>query len=439
MMQKLLEQLAATPVAYIARDIERALGLTLPTRGYCIVSNATAFAKKIANGSDDALLIPSEHPLDTEELLRHELTMPFLRKHGIRRVVVFKNTSHIERAASALGLELLNPPADISKIVEEKISQVRWLGELATYLPPHTITTCKKLEWTGTDVIVQFNHAHTGDGTLRLTSKETMRALAEQFPDRDVRVMDVVNGPTFTNNNVVARDAVLFGNVNYQITGLTPFTDRPFATVGNDWGLAERLLPESARATYTEMVATIGNQLRQSGWRGLFGVDVMYDEDKKKLFLIEINARQPASATFESQLQHSHRLSAKSPAHCGTPPEGGGQKSRTLRDPARGRWLKAITIFEAHLAALLDLPLGDKTLVTIHDGAQLVRRIRDDESKMTDISEKIEKLKAAGLTVMRYDNTEPGQDVLRIQSERSLMESHHKLNERGRLIQSMVS
>ena len=31
----------------------------------------------------------------------------------------------------------------------------------------------------------------------------------------------------FTNNNVVTRDTILVGNINYQITGLPPFTDQP--------------------------------------------------------------------------------------------------------------------------------------------------------------------------------------------------------------------
>lgn len=412
MMRELLTQLEKTPIAYIARDIERALGFPLGTPGYFIVSNASSFAKETTGESSQTLLVEHDLPLDTEELLRHESTLAFLKRHDIRRIVVFKNTAHIERAAMALGFELLNPPAGMSKIVEEKISQIHWLGELAAYLPPHRIAMCKELAWEGRDFIVQFNHAHTGDGTMRITAKADIEKLQKKFPDRDVRIMDVVNGPTFTNNNIVARDTVLFGNVNYQITGLEPFTDRPFATVGNDWGLAERLLPDAAKAAYAEMVSAIGNRLRKNGWRGLFGIDAMYDEEKKKLYLIEINARQPASATFEAQLQRSSQPSALS---------------------------SQLTAFEAHLATLLDLPLGDKTLVPIHDGAQIVRRIKKNESGTTRTGEQVNQLKSHGFAVMSYENTQPGEDLLRIQSETTLLSAHNTLNERGELIRRAVS
>jgi hypothetical protein len=40
------------------------------------------------------------------------------------------------------------------------------------------------------------------------------------------------------------------------------------------------------------------------GWRGLFGIDVIKDLERNAIHLIEINARQPASTSFEAKLQN---------------------------------------------------------------------------------------------------------------------------------------
>ena len=52
--------LQGTSVVYITRDIERALGLSLDTPGYTIISNATDFAKSVASTRNNVILIDSE-------------------------------------------------------------------------------------------------------------------------------------------------------------------------------------------------------------------------------------------------------------------------------------------------------------------------------------------------------------------------------------------
>ena len=163
--------------------------------------------------------------------------------------------------------------------------------------------------------------------------------------------------------------------------------------------------------------------MRESGWRGLFGIDIIYDEERDLLKLIEINARQPASTTFESQLQSKFR----------------------------GHGLVGATIFEAHLAALTDSPLTEKQ-IEINDGAQFVQRVTkktntmaelgtillnrlgQDEYKGSPWQEKTADLNKAGYVTIPYSNTKPNSDFLRIQSDKGLMENHGKWNARGEKI-----
>jgi len=214
---------------------------------------------------------------------------------------------------------------------------------------------------------------------------------------------------------------VLTGNINYQITGLAPFTANPFATVGNDWTLPQQLIPaRHARPLavvaggqrrqikqFKQMATAIGKKLAHDGWRGLFGIDAILDEKTGKLYLIEINARQPASTAFESELQK----------------KTGG---------------RGLTIFEAHLIALLKLPYKKQKLIAIKDGAQIVKRMPNAKCQMPNKKLIINKLKKIGLNVIPYENTMPGSDWLRVQSEKGIMAEHNKFNEIGKNIKKIL-
>jgi len=413
-MLALKKALESSPIVYITRDIERALGLPLTTENYYIVSNHNAFAKSIAQdaaqraglcpaGSPQILLIKEKTKLDTRELLEHPETIKFINRLKNPQILVFKNTPQIEKICRAHGWKLLNPKAELANRIEEKISQVEWLEKLARYLPPHTISELKDVSWKGKNFILQFNRAHTGLGTVLITSKKQLQELQAIFPDRPVRLTQYITGPMFTNNNIVWGKKVFIGNINYQITGLRPFTDQPFATIGNDWALPHKLLDAKQIKQYKKIVNDIGKKLARDGWKGLFGIDVIMNEKTGKLFLIEINARQPASTTYESQLQQGTKNS---------------------------------TTFEAHLASLLNLKPSGITLAKINDGAQIIQRVLSTKNKVS--TTKIEKLKKSGLNIFQYANTKPGEDLIRIQSQHGIMAGHNKFNKIGKQIFSIL-
>lgn len=359
-------------IIYVTKDRERAEGMA-ENEAYSIVAG--------------------DETIDTLELL------PYVKKDST--ILVFKNNKQIEETAEKLGLKLLNPSAELAEKVENKITQVEWLGELASLLPPHEISLVKNI--TNTSCIIQWAHSHTGEGTIHVTKESELKNLQTKFPDREARVTAFINGPMFTVNIVVAKDAVLIGNVSYQITGIPPFTDNPMSTVGNDWSVPPTILTEAHLEEFAIMAEQVGKKMQSSGWKGLFGIDVIYDLERDKLFLIEINARQPASTTYESQLQ---------------------AKARELGVPG-------MTTFEAHIAALTGKPITP--LVFINDGAQIIQRVT---KATTEVDTK--KLETAGYKVISYKNTKLNTDLARIQSELGIMETHNKFNKRGKEIVDML-
>ncbi len=399
------------PIIYITRDIERALGMD-PSSDYVIVANKTPYAEKFAARFPENVWLvngtPENGVLGTRELIDH----PIIKEKLATRpsdILVFKNTARVEEAATKNGLRLLNPRAQLSETVENKMSQVEWLGELGKkYLPHNVIMPAKKLTWTGEPFIVQWAHGHTGGGTLLINTEAELKAIQEKFPYRITRRTIYVLGPSFTVNAVVAADKILVGNISYQITGIAPFTDNQFSTVGNDWGATHSLLNESEVEFIETMTSDIGKKLNIAGWRGLYGVDIIRDDKTGTIHLIEINARQPASTTFESYLQNENRLAG----------------------------VKGITTFEAHLKALLGEKITEP-LIPINDGAQIVQRVTKNVKSVP--AEKITALESVGYNISIYPNTDLNEDLVRVQSARGIIETHGVFNLRGKEVVEKIS
>lgn len=387
-------------IFYVCRDLERAIGgLNSYIPNFFIVTNQSPFSLKLGKQYPQIIVIKNKKILDTHELLEHPQVKKIITKKDF--IVVFKNTSLIEKICEENKWRIINPAAKLAAQVEEKISQVKFLGSLKKYLPNTKIVLGKDLKWKGKKFILQYNRAHTGSGTFLITSAKQLNEIKKLFPNRELRISDYIIGPFFTNNNCVWKNKIILGNINFQITGLPPFTDNPFATVGNDWSLPHKVLTPKQFDQYIKIAGDVGGRLAQAGWKGLYGIDAVFDPKKNKMYLIEINARQPASTTFETQLQNEIGLNS------------------------------GINTFEAHIGALLRLK-NDYSLIKIIDGAQIIQRVTKKITKLKNPK------KDRYLNFIKYNNIKPGADLLRIQSLSGIMKTPKQLNDFGKKILSYV-
>jgi len=388
---------------YVTPDIERATGLSLDTPHYYIITNKTPYSSELTKQHNNIILIEENKLLSSYELLEHRITQKTIEENA--NILVFKNTKLIEQICTKYNWHLLNPSADLAKTVEEKISQIRWLENLTTYLPPHTITACEKIVWQDKPFILQFNHAHSGEGTHYIDTSEKLDEIIHRFPKRDARITDFIDGPIFTVNIVVGKDATHIGNISYQITGIKPFTDNTFATVGNDWKLPHKILDSTQIKQIEQIGRGIAEKLQQDGWKGLFGIDVIMDNNTKEIYLIEINARQPASTSFESILQN-HILDNTD----------------------------HITIAQAHIFALLDTSLRDKKIIKINTGAQLILR------KTKYIKTLTEPVchKQPIFNYIYYPQQEIESMILRMQTKDGIMDTYNEFGRIGEIMFDFV-
>lgn len=165
------------------------------------------------------------------------------------------------------------------------------------------------------------------------------------------------------------------------------------------------------------MAKAVGEKLAQEGWRGLFGIDVMLENKTGKLYLIEINARQPASTSFESQLQQA--VIAPS--------------SNVIPNEVRDLSSKTLTTYQAHLLALIGTKNTGAKLATIKDGAQITQKVISTKNKITakKLSQNISKFCQQGFQVFVYENTEIESDWIRMQSQKGILKDQNTLNQIG--------
>jgi hypothetical protein len=417
------------PIIYVTRDIERAIGMAPGETAfgdYFIIANMTPFAEEIRKKYPDHVFLidpategAGNEPLDTYDLLQHvEKIMAGKIDIGTQlNIIVFKNTSRIEEHCAKKNWNLLNPAATLAEKIENKITQAQWLG--GKYLLPHQIAKVSDISFPA-PFMLQWAHSHTGDGTIFIPTgtagEKIMSGLRNMFPDREARATHYVKGPVFTVNICVGMDQsnIQVGNISYQITGVLPFTENAWSTVGNDWSVTHSILTEEKIIRMNEIARGIGERMCTDGWRGLFGIDCVYDEERDDIHLIEINARQPASTTYESELQKNVR-----------------ERSSGHADANR------MTLFEAHLAAMF----GKKTenIIEINDGAQIIERVTSAKINPEKIQEAAQTLREKNYMIIEYPNTKIGTDLMRIQSLRGIMESHGKFNARGKEILEIVS
>ncbi len=372
---------AKKPLLYVTRQAERGQGLENLLTGYKIISASR----------------------NTAEILEK------IKLSG-NQVIVFKNNPKIQRLCAQKKLKLLNPPCFLTEKYENKISQYQWLKKIIPEnLPKTIITQSAKTSFQalkkeiGSPFIYQFNRSHTGEGTFLISRQNQWQELMKKFPFREIKCAVFIKKPIITINVCLWQNCVLTGNPSYQITGIKELTDFIFSTVGNDWGLAKKILSSYDLKNIKELSQIIGQNMVKEGWRGLFGLDLIKD---KKWLVIEINARQPASAGLETLLQRNQG--------------------------------KGITILATHFAGLLDLPLPascsemQKSLQKIEKGSRLI--VRKKNKNIVKLKN-LRKMPGTKITLSGLKNEKHNAELFQIQNfNNGLVKNNGQLNKIAREI-----
>lgn len=302
------------PLFFICNDFERALGLEKLLENYHIVcidnntalsslkSHTKVFCLEEELGKTNPIFRNSNKLLTTTEVIE------YIKSHSdkdIPNLIFFKIAPNIEQTCKENEFKILNTTSEMNRMFENKLSQYEILNPLG-FFPKSKISILKNETYSnlskqfGSPFVIQYDRGHTGSGTVFIANEVAYKKEQELFPQREAKFSEFINGDAWTLNACVTRSGIAYGGLCYQITGIPECTSKKGGTVGNDWSKVSELKEEVVEQIQNITEQT-GKLMQKRGYRGLYGLDLVIDKSNK-VYLIEINARQPASTGMHTKL-----------------------------------------------------------------------------------------------------------------------------------------
>ncbi|MBB0232569.1 ATP-grasp domain-containing protein, partial [Streptomyces calidiresistens] len=247
-------------------------------------------------------------------------TVPRLPE-GVKRAAVAFAPEHGPAAratATGAGLALLAPDPAVTALASDKIDSLPLFGEAGVSTPDHLVvpasgradaSSYRRPHWRAAVVQRRENNL-VGRGTRHAGDREELRACMEEWPDRELRVTERLDGWPLTASGCVFADRTLISGLSYQVVGVPGLAPGWGTHCGNQLP-GPNDLPGGTHRRVTRAARAIGEVLRSRGFRGVFGIDLVLTVPEHRVVAIEIN---PRFQTVVSLIQCGERQAGLLPA-----------------------------------------------------------------------------------------------------------------------------
>ncbi len=288
-------------IVYVTNDPERSLGLEKIIDDFYTVcvddSYILNFLKNYYSLKKD---IPQKDIYRNSNLLLKEISVQkYISKIKNPNFMFFKIAPNIEYTLK--GKNILNTKSNLNKKYENKII----ISKIFKDLVPKTIDISLRensYEYiknrVGSNFVIQFQRGQSGNSTFFINNSREFNQIKTKYPFRIAKAVQRIDGEYYTLNGVITKDYTLLGNLTRQITGIPILTNYKGGSVGNDWNTK---LSSKNKETFFNTMNLISEYMRKDGYKGMFGADFVFDG--KKVYLIEINARENATIPIFSKIQ----------------------------------------------------------------------------------------------------------------------------------------
>ncbi|RMD77615.1 ATP-grasp domain-containing protein [Candidatus Dojkabacteria bacterium] len=315
LIAKCNEHLKQKPIIYISTDLERGMGLTeILDYHYSLSAKKSIYDHVCKNN------------LRTDSTSSYESTFDLIKSHDFNKICqTFKNNFYLrffqiskeeEDFLKKNDIKYLNNNFSLCMIFEDKVNFSKLLKQNSKIKHPDNIVVdlsegielCEQLivEKFGLNKLLSFqkNSSYSGKGTLFGFASDFLK-ITQSLGSQFVKVSEYINGITFTINGCIYKSKTFVGAPQVQITGIPKISPSESACIGNDFSAAKEILSSNYHLSKKlfKTVLDVGSLMKKMNFRGLFGVDLILFDDE--FYVIEVNARQTANITFESQLEIS--------------------------------------------------------------------------------------------------------------------------------------
>lgn len=311
-------------ILYFSREVERAIGLEDLIQNYYIAAyeksetfNFLDQSKSFCldntkNDEADTATDIDETEKSSISLLKNPLTQNWIKNkigNKFHAFTLFPSKPLLFRIRE-IGGELMCNDFELTSKLENKINSLQLFQDLQLPLPPHRVVQIDNTSnfqvfsdlIQSSELVIQFEKGHTGNSTFFVNNEADFNTLQQKFSGNKAKIVKKIDGLSLTINCCIYREQCFVGPLQYQITGIEPFTSSLGTTVGNDFSHCSELIQNSLlRSQLEDLIKKLSNYLIQQNYKGIFGLDLIWDNSN--LFLVEVNARQTANMPFQTQLE----------------------------------------------------------------------------------------------------------------------------------------
>jgi predicted ATP-grasp superfamily ATP-dependent carboligase len=248
----------------------------------------------------------------TTIIARSQKVKKYLNKFKNPALIVYKASNKMEQACQENGWRLIaNPTHFGKKLFEDKIKFRRILQELGLPIPPGKVTSVNKLHYGhlinkyGLPFVIQHPTKGGGKGTFFINNQEdfdkALKKLGQRQDEEDmarlkpptkVIVAQFIQGSSPSITVCVTKHGILSTNPQYQILDIPQLYNPEKGSglfCGHDW-TSSRFSSSICQQAY-QFVEKVGQYFKNLGYRGIFGIDFILDENNEQLYAAECNPR----------------------------------------------------------------------------------------------------------------------------------------------------
>ena len=156
----------------------------------------------------------------------------------------------------------------------------------------------------GETFVAQLSRGVSGSGTAVIGSEAEYAAALKRLGDDSVWVAPFKPGPSIAINAVAFETGTAVGYPSVQIVGRQECNALPGSYCGNDYA-ATAALPRPLLNEIQEQTERIGEWMASLGFRGIFGLDFVMDEDMHRAYAIDLNPRWLGSTALFAQAEEA--------------------------------------------------------------------------------------------------------------------------------------
>jgi glutathione synthase/RimK-type ligase-like ATP-grasp enzyme len=304
-----------TPLYYISTSTFNLLGADEWVGNCSFINTINSF-----EGRHPHVFVPTDalaHGLQGIEaannyLLNHPAVADHVRQSGLGGGVLFLMfDAHTEDLARNLGLTVALPPADLRQHLDNKVTTTQLANRAGIPSVPNVLARVesyaglrKVAQALGPDLVVQLPYGDSGTTTFFISSAADFRLYASRIAQQPaVKIMQRIRCRQATIEGCVTRYGTLVGPLMTEMVGFAELTPYAGGWCGNEvfGASASAAFSPDIRQQAQQTTIAIGEQLRQEGYWGSFGLDFLIDQDTDVLYLGELNPRLTGVTPLTSQ------------------------------------------------------------------------------------------------------------------------------------------